>query len=83
MIYVDDLQTYGKRQWCHMATGSSGNLAELHTMAARIGLKVSWFQAHDRIPHYDLVPSKRKLAIRHGAIEISAKELFKKCKRTT
>jgi hypothetical protein len=80
-IYVDELRAYGNRQWCHMATdgGVLGDLSELHDMAARVGLKVSWFQNHARVPHYDLVTSKRQLAIRYGAVEVTAKELFEKC----
>ena len=82
-IYVDELQTYGKRQWCHMATDGRlfGDLSELHAMATKIGLKNSWFQDHPRVPHYDLVASKRRLAVSYGAVEITAKELFEKCKR--
>jgi len=44
---------------------------ELHAMAARIGMKRAWFQGppkHD--PHYDLVPSRRKLAVIAGALEL-------------
>jgi hypothetical protein len=78
-VFVDEPQ--GERQWCHMATdgGLLGDLSELHAMAARIGLKGSWFQDHPRCPHYDLAPSKRQLAVRHGAVEVTAKELFKMC----
>lgn len=36
-------------------------------MAKRLGLKRVWFQSNSRTPHYDLVPSKRALAIKYGA----------------
>lgn len=43
---------------------------ELHTMADRIGLKREWFQPRPEhsINHYDIVPTKRALAIKYGAI---------------
>ncbi len=51
---------------CHMYADT---LNELHTMAAKIGLKRSWFQTQSIVMHYDLVPSKRAHAIKLGAIE--------------
>lgn len=53
-----------RARWGHMIADS---LAELHAMAARIGLRRAWFQA-GKNPHYDLVPTKRTLAIRLGAV---------------
>lgn len=77
-VYIDELVRYGNRHWCHMAT--DGGLMELHELAGRIGLKRAWFQVCSCVPHYDLVPSKRQLAIRYGAVEVSMKELVMKCK---
>jgi len=74
MIYVDDLffcPAYGQRYWCHM-TGDS--LEEIHQMAKRIGLIRGWFQDKGSHPHYDLVPSKRELAIKHGARPLTIQE---------
>lgn len=51
------------------------NLDELHQMANMIGLKRSWFQDHPRLPHYDLVASKRRLAVSHGAVEQTMREM--------
>ena len=62
-----------------MAT--DGPLKELHEMATRIGLRRAWFQHHPRVPHYDLFPSKRALAIKHGAIPVSSIELVQKCRK--
>jgi len=77
-VYVDGLFDYGKRgKWCHMAT--DGDLPELHEMADRIGLKREWFQNHPTHPHYDLRASKRRLAIKEGAIPKSRQEVFKIC----
>jgi hypothetical protein len=78
-IYVDPLFTWpGKSgQWCHMAT--DGDLSELHAMADKIGMQRRWFQNKPRHPHYDLRPSKRVLAVRYGAIEVSGGELVRRC----
>lgn len=78
MIYVDELHLYpGKGRWCHMAT--DGNLTELHALARKVGLKLEWFQDHKRCPHYDLTPAKRGAAVRMGACEVKATELWKHC----
>lgn len=83
-IYVDPIRkvqrVHGSTQWCHMASDDSTQ--ELHEFAARIGLKRAWFQAHPWVPHYDLTPSKRKLAVLHGATEVeSAQELARLCRK--
>jgi len=61
MIYVDDLQDYPSGRWCHMAT--DGELDELHVMAAKIGLKRSWFQNKPRHPCAD---GERSASAREG-----------------
>lgn len=80
-IFVDKLFTAMPRtaqarahgtRWCHMTT--DGDLEELHRFAARIGLKRAWFQDHASLPHYDLTPAKRALAVRLGAVEVKARE---------
>lgn len=58
-------------RWCHMWADKD---EELHEMAAKLGLKRSWFQPHHRVSHYDLVPSKRALALRLGAVEKSLRQ---------
>lgn len=73
-VYVDRLADYGGRRWCYMIADSPD---ELHDVAARIGLKRDWFRPAS-FPHYDLSPSKRALAVRHGAIEVSSRELVAK-----
>lgn len=47
---------------------------ELHAMADRIGVARRWYQGD----HYDVTQSKRRLAIRAGAIELSRMELGRK-----
>jgi hypothetical protein len=76
-VYVDELFTFdpmlfekknplarqaaghGKR-WCHLW---SEDVEALHELAVKIGLKRAWFQNRPDFPHYDLVPSKRVLAL--------------------
>src|SRR5689334_28958 len=84
MIYVDTVRHYPScnlpyKYWCHLAT--DGDLEELHTFAAQLGLKRSWFQPSrsGRFPHYDLVPSKRALALQLGAAAVDPIELIRVC----
>lgn len=79
-VYVDPLMRHG---WvlrgratpsCHMYADT---IDELHAMAARIGMKRDWFQNHARLPHYDLTPSRRALAVANGAIEQTARQLVR------
>lgn len=69
MILVDT--TFGK--WCHMVSDS---IEELHIFAIKIGLKREWFQDKFNRPHYDLLKSKKELAIKLGAKEVTRKELL-------
>ena len=84
MIYVDSIRHYPAFQlpykyWCHLATDS--DLEELHAFAAQLGLKRSWFQpGHSgQFPHYDQTPSKRRLAVRSGAVPVNPFELIRLC----
>ena len=88
-IYVDQISDYGANfrrgdrttgKWCHMATDSD-DLEELHQFAERIGLKRDWFQARPGLPHYDLTPNKRRLAIEHGAVSVGPYEFLLMCKK--
>ncbi len=81
MIYVDTIVQYPacnlrSKEWCHMAT--DGDLEELHLMAARLGLRRSWFQATS-LPHYDVTPGKRVRALRLGAASVGSVELAQRC----
>lgn len=86
MVYVDKLFTYSLiqishkarhngKQWCHLFADS---IEELHEFAERLGLRREWFQNKKLFPHYDLVTSKRKLAISLGAQEVDLREHIKK-----
>lgn len=81
-IYVDEsIWPYRGTKYCHMMIDKDGDLQELHDFAASIGLKRSWFQNKPRHPHYDLAPSKRRLAITNGAVAVTSVELVKRCMR--
>lgn len=85
-VYVDIISTYpltsikdpqARRHgtnWSHMW---ADELEELHILAAKIGMKKSWFQDRPGFPHYDLVPTKRRLALNLGAQHQSLKDFRK------
>jgi hypothetical protein len=82
-IYVDAIRNYSNtpqryKRWSHMMTDQE-EMDELHDMARKIGHKADWFQPNPVHPHYDLVPSKRALAIKYGAIPVSANEIVELC----
>lgn len=70
MLYVDPLQPCERRpDWwwpysCHLY---ADGLEELHAFATRLQLRQEWFQDRPYLPHYDLTPSMRRLAIHYGA----------------
>ncbi len=82
MIMVDELRIWGygpkcfKKGSCHLTT--DGELEDLHLFAEKIGLKRKWFQSSSSVPHYDLTVSRRELALKNGAVFVSAKEQAKK-----
>jgi hypothetical protein len=64
-VYVDDMQApFGNMVMCHMIANTDD---ELHAMADRIGVARRWFQGD----HYDIALSKRALAVKEGAREIT------------
>ena len=89
MIYVDRLANYPVNQvqlsarkygntWCHIWT--DGPVEELVAFAQAIGLKEQWLQDSEThsIAHFDLLPSKRKRAIKNGAVEMSYRDYLQK-----
>jgi hypothetical protein len=46
-----------------------------------LGLRREYYQFHKVLNHYDLVPSKRKLAIFNGAVPIQIGEWLKRKKK--
>lgn len=83
-VYVDPLYEHGGSKtfkWkvsCHMYADS---LDELHAMAKAIGMKRSWFQDRPDFPHYDLVSTRRKLAVEAGAIEVERQDAMRHAQR--
>lgn len=89
MILVDPVKRYQKgprgwRLWCHMATDdlSEMGLEELHELGARIGLRREWIHRRSNLPHYDLIPSTRQMALALGAVEVTTRELARRCRRS-
>lgn len=78
MIYVDEVKEYPAqciadlesrlgRLWAHLWC-DAGQEDQLHAFARKIGVRREWFQARHDFPHYDLVPSKRRMALANGAM---------------
>lgn len=64
-VYVDDMRAQFRGMiMCHMIAHTAD---ELHAMADRIGVARRWFQGD----HYDIALSKRALAVRYGAEQIT------------
>jgi hypothetical protein len=77
-VYVDPLLEHGGSKtfrWKHSCHMYADTHEELHAMAAAIGMKREWFQDEGKLSHYDLVESRRKAAVRCGAIEHSRAEM--------
>lgn len=73
-VYVDDMRApFGRMIMCHMIADTHG---ELIAMAEKLGLQRRWIQ-HEGThrEHFDISLTKRALAIRYGAKEISWREL--------
>jgi hypothetical protein len=78
MILVDPVRRHPSGEWCHMVSDES--VEELHEFAATIGLRRNAFQSTSR-PHYDLRPSKRRLAVSMGAEEVGMRDLVRRAVR--
>ncbi len=77
-VYVDDMHTtpmgqFGRMKMCHMVADTT---AELLAMADRIGVQRKWLQkAGTHHEHFDIATTKRALAVRAGAVEITMSQL--------
>lgn len=74
-VYVDNAQIqYGRMKMCHMVADTED---ELLAMADKIGVQRKWHQ-YPGTPksHFDVCMSKRALAIKHGAREVTRRELM-------
>ncbi len=73
-VYVDDMKaSYGRMKMCHMLADTDN---ELHAMAALIGVARKWWQSPEKTSgsHYDIALSRRAIAVRYGAVEITWKQ---------
>lgn len=67
---------FGRMTMCHMVADSTEELLE---MADAIGVQRKWLQdAGTHREHFDVALSKRRLAVRAGAVEITMRELARK-----
>lgn len=79
-VYVDDMEAkYGRMIMCHMVADTT---EELNAMADAIGVPPKWIQSKGAWKeHYDICKAKKQLAIEHGAMQVSRRELFNILKR--
>lgn len=92
VMFIDPLQYYGKKEdapperphqygyWCHLWT-DDGYENDLTAFAGRIGLRADFGQYGGSIQkyHFDLRPSKRKLALAAGAVERGLEDWIESC----
>lgn len=77
-VYVDDMKaSHGRMVMCHMIADTED---ELHAMADRIGVARKWFQQKPSGDHYDVALSKRALAVKFGAKQITVKQCACMCR---
>lgn len=73
-VYVDDMYAFARltgrpAKWCHLMADTT---EELQAFASRLGLRPAWLQhAGTYREHFDITMTKRREAVRGGAIEIS------------
>jgi hypothetical protein len=80
-VFVDSADIpYRRMLMCHLIADT---LAELHAMAARIGVQRRWFQPcpPHSFPHYDICQTKKALALAAGAVEVDRRRLAAHMKR--
>lgn len=75
-VYVDDCRIpYLGMLMCHMMADSTG---ELVAMARQIGVNPKFIQhAGTPLEHFDVCRSKRAMAVRAGAIEVTSRQMAK------
>lgn len=81
-VYVDDMYRskmgqFARMKMSHMIADST---EELLGMADKIGVQRKWIQkAGTPDEHFDIALGKRAIAVNAGAVEITMKELARKC----
>lgn len=84
MIYVDDMYQHriGRFRGMKMSHMIADTPEELRAFALVIGLKLEWIQHEGTAgEHFDISLSARRRAVEMGAVEISMRELVRKCMR--
>lgn len=82
-VYVDDMHLtpmgqFGRMKMCHMIADTT---EELIAMCKTIGVDPKWIQKKGTWKeHFDIACSKRALAVKAGAKEITMQELVLICK---
>jgi len=80
-VYVDDWRqraAVGRitGTWSHLFAGPWDDVAELHQLAASIGLRRSWYQDKPwPRSHYDVTEARRQAAIAAGAVPVTWREM--------
>ncbi len=79
-VYVDDMKAkYGRMTMCHMIADTTEELLEI---AEKIGVGWEHIQHGGTFKeHFDICQSKRLLAIRHGAVEVTQRGLGDKIRQ--
>jgi hypothetical protein len=80
-VYVDHLLPCLPNKnwrWNHSAHLFADTVAELHTFAARLGLKRIWFQDEGFFPHYDLTTNRHGKAVTLGAVLLTREKAMLK-----
>ncbi len=74
-VYVDEANIRFGRMWmCHLMADTHD---ELVAMVDRIGVNRRWIQNQGSWrEHFDICHSKRSLAISHGALQVTSRELM-------
>jgi hypothetical protein len=70
MVYVDNMKAkFGRMIMCHMMADTQEELLE---MADKIGVARKWIQKYNTpYEHFDISLTKKKLAVKEGALEIT------------
>jgi hypothetical protein len=78
-VYVGDIEwKFRNMIMFHMMADTEQELME---MVDKIGVQRKWFQHHKgSYPHFDICKSKKVLALKNGAIELSDREMVVKFK---
>lgn len=85
-VYVDNMYTtpIGNYRGMKMSHMVADTREELLAMVDKIGVQRKWIQSYNTPrEHFDICLAKRKLAIKHGAIEITYRQLAEKTRTRT